>query len=125
MLENALVELLRQEYIAQHHKGVYSGSIPEGTELPAISYLVVNDKPINTIDLTGPRQADVQISSVAEQDDQAYTLAKSIRNALPSIKGVHAGINLKSIIENQEIPSADEGSSTFRRIQDYTINYSE
>lgn len=124
MLESALTALLRHDDIASHHNGVWPNEIPSGSELPALSYQVITDRPINTIDQTGPRQATVQINCVASDLESAHTLAVAVRNTLPTQRGTFSALNIQSIVESSTIPSFDDGSGTYRRIQDFTIHHS-
>ncbi len=125
MLEKALTQLLRHADISAIGQGVYADDIPKGSAMPALSYSVIADNPVNTIDQTGPRRATVQINSVADNKESAHQLAKIVRNTLPNQRGTFSALNIQCIVESSTIPSFDDGSGTHRRIQDFTIHYSE
>jgi len=125
MLESALTALLRHDDIASHHRGIWPNEIPSGSELPALSYKVITDRPINTIDQTGPRQATVQVNCVASDLQSAQNLAVVVRNTLPTQRGTVATLSIKSIVESSTLPSVDSDSNTHHRMQDFTIHYSE
>jgi hypothetical protein len=122
MLEQAITSLLNA--IVGHNR-IYHHAIPNNTPLPAISYQIINSKPVTTLDNTGYRSATVQINSVANSLKEAQTIAKSVRTTLPTQRGLIGNIHIKSIVEQSEIPSLDDGSGTHRRMHDFTINYEE
>ncbi|GEK08939.1 hypothetical protein [Pseudoalteromonas peptidolytica] len=134
MLENAITEMLRLPEIAQYHRGVYDSVIPDDSEFPAVSYQIISDKPVLSIDNTGPRKAVIQINCVDKMrsdddsyfaDEQAFFLAKAIRTQWSSLRGVFSDIKIAGVQEQGTHPKLNSDTDTYHQIQDFTIQYEE
>lgn len=120
MIENAIKTIL----FTQANE-VYANQIPESATYPALSYLVVNDKPNTTIDATGGDVASVQISAVSTSLTQTTALAKQLRRDLPKIKGEFGGVIIKNIIYKNVIPDFSGDPDVHRKIIDFNFYYGD
>lgn len=124
MLEKAITQLLYLPLVSALTDRIYPDLIPEEEKEPAISYKVVNDKPVLTIDKTGFRQAYVQINCVAFDSEACAKIAEAVQDTLPAQRGDFANLQIENVIEESTIPNFIAGGKS-TRIINFTIDYTK
>lgn len=104
---------------------VYEREVPSNPILPALCYRPVTDRPNETLDLTGYREARYQISAVATNSTEADALAKQLRNHLKHLAGAFGGVNISLIKEENTTPDFSGDPNVYRSIIDFTFYYGE
>lgn len=124
MIEEGLVKLIKASVPGN---GGYFGWVPEGTALPAWSYMFVGDKP--EIVLAGPEGLTlrrVQVDCYADDGAGVINLVRSIDNVLNGYHGVLTDSDATRVQECFRINLIDfpeDVSRTRRRMLEYRIFY--
>ena len=120
--EKSLLQTLKNDTNISKMVGnkVFALYIPEGTKLPCITFQRISGKPANTLGgASGLESIELQIDTWGRTFNEAKTLAKYVRQAMPA-RGAEWGAHL-----NQDHDFFVEDSSYFRVNMLYTVWYLE
>lgn len=120
MIDAAITEILYQLT-----DNVYEHEVLSTDDLPALCYRGLTDIPNDTLDMTGYREANYQISAVSGSSVEAGVLAKQLRNHLRGLAGSFGGVNIAQITEKQTIPDFSGDPNVHRKIIDFIFYYGE
>lgn len=101
--------------------------LPEGSDYPAIVYLVVATSPLTSMDGVNALQMKrMQFDCYGSNAVQAKALAKAVHNLLDGYRGVLSeGSEIQSCLPNQDIDEFDFDPQVFRVACDFNIRFIE
>lgn len=127
VIEQSLVYWLRSESAnLDIDERIYPFKVPGGATFPVVIYQSISTP--NQITHTGPSGYSVgryQLGVVGKTYSEVRAVSQRLRIALNGVKGFWAGIEVQSVMVDQEF-DAPEPSDTglFRRVFEITIEYS-
>lgn len=106
---------------------IAAGSLPQGTQMPAISVMHVGSQSLSEISKQSQdRTARVQVTIHAKNYPQQKQVLKLVCEAVPRTRGLIAGVNVVSIRRVGDGPDfSDDAAGIFEQVQDFFVAYSE
>jgi hypothetical protein len=106
---------------------VFSGSVPQGTVLPAISVLHVSGVWGSEVSQQSKHcRARVQVSVMASSYPQQKAIIKLVRDAVPRTRGAINGVAVESILREPDGPDfRNDEAGIFMQTQDFLVSYNE
>lgn len=101
--------------------------LPEGSDYPAIVYLVVATSPLTSMDGVNALQMKrFQIDCYGQNAVQAKTLAKAVHNLLDGFRGtLSEGTYVQSCLPNQDVDTFEYDPQVFRVMCDFNLRFIE
>lgn len=105
---------------------MYPMVMPQNATLPAVSYFeVVAPRDHHGRGASGFVSAIYQIDCWASTHVAARSLAEAVRLALDGYRGRAAGVEVGAVLLESERDLYEDESRTYRRSQQYRVNYGE
>jgi len=104
---------------------IYPVVLPQGTELPALTYMQVSNPVHHDVDIAYPR---MQISSWAEDYGDAKSLFYAVKEIMQRYKGVmggESGVKVSQVIFLNSFDSYSQATGVWHIPSDYKIIYRE
>jgi hypothetical protein len=111
---------------------VYPMSLPQGAELPAVTWQLVSDDPLVSHDWAQDHplydarryeQSRIQFSTWAGSFDDAEELAEELRTAITGYRGLWGDVQIESVLPVLSLDDYEPETGLFRRIGDYVIGW--
>lgn len=105
---------------------IMAGTLPINTELPAISIKQVSGSEFKTIKRSGEQLVidRIQVTALAQSYVQQKEMIESIRNALPTVRGIVNDIYVDSIEHELDGPDLySENPVIYEQSIDYIVRY--
>ena len=101
--------------------------LPEGSDLPAIVFLVAATNPLTSMDGVNALQMKrMQIDCYGQNAPQAKALAQAVHNLLDGYKGtLSEGTQIQSCLPNNDVDEFDYDPQMYRVICDFNIRFIE
>jgi hypothetical protein len=101
--------------------------LPEGSDMPAIVYLVVATSPLTSMDGVNALQMKrFQIDCYGKNAPQAKALAKAVHRLLDGFKGtLSEGSEIQSCLPNQDIDEFEYDPQLYRVACDFNVRFIE
>jgi hypothetical protein len=110
---------------------IYPGRLPEGADLPAISFFRVSTQRMYTHDqYDDPNQsawavARVQINCFAKTEEGADALGEAVLFCLSGYGSTIGGEMIGSVMADNDFDVYDSDVEIFRRIMDFKVSYDD
>lgn len=99
---------------------IFALHIPQGTKLPCVSFQRISGNPANTLlGYSGLEQIELQVDAWATTYAQAKSVAKAIREAIPTQGSLWAA-HLR-----RDVDLYEEGTEYYRVMMNYTVWFLE
>ena len=102
---------------------VYPAPLPEGVDLPAVTYTDISD--VGSYSFDGPdclSKVTYQIDHWAETREEARRVERATRQALSGYSGSWQGTAVRGVFRRNTLTLRDPESQLWRAVSDYQIN---
>lgn len=108
---------------------IVAGTLPLGTQLPAISVMSIDGVPRTTVAMPGTARfitERVQVTVLATGYPEKMAILELVRKALPLSKGEYNGVKVDSIIPDTLGPDFDDvADGVYERSRDFMVRWQE
>jgi hypothetical protein len=111
---------------------VYPLSLPQGTELPAVTYQLISDseRVTNSTQHDHPTfdgeplsRQRVQFNSYGRTYDEAEALDAELRSVAVGYRGLWGAVYVGSVLPMLALDDYEPSTNLYRRIRDLTVNF--
>ena len=107
---------------------IFPEELPQGTDLPAVTYFTVSDYPLHTLDGQDELRRPLhQFTALAMTKSQASLVSEQLQLALNDYQGTLSGIVIQKIELQNKLPNllttSDGITKVFVEDLEYEINY--
>jgi|SRR5579884_495242 len=126
MLEQGITALLNGSIAALVGNRVYPVTIPEGAELPCLSYQVVSGASEYALDGSAETEKTIQFDAWGTTYADAKTIQKALHDLLDGYSGTLAdGTQVKGTFRGLELDDFQSEARVYRSLTEYTFQYQE
>lgn len=127
MIELAVKDLLAAspDLAALISDRIYPTFLPQGCQLPAVTYQVISSVPEYSHDGEGLIETRIQVSCWANTAITSWRIAKQVKSILSAYTGVAAGEDIGSTFLANRTDLFESDTNTFQVAMDFLITHKE